>query len=205
VPDTTVTTDWDREARSRLRIERLLGRCPWTLRVTEHADRPVPLFIIKERITPSENGNGASAKQKQPVLRDRGILYGQSQRRCLPTIQTILSRVTDDQGIPLELHRLLNGGRVTFRGNLPLDEEAGCKLALIFKLQERVAEMDRVELIARRVDRFTEEEAAYWHSRITNFGEAANRWARAGMRIMLGGQRGDPAIDTMLARLRSTY
>ena len=38
------------------------------------------------------------------------------------------------------------------RGNLPLDDEAGCKLALMFKLQERIKELDRVELLARRID-----------------------------------------------------
>jgi hypothetical protein len=86
-----------------------------------------------------------------------------------------------------------------------LDEEAGCKLSLIFRLRERILEMDRVELIARRVQRFTREEAAYWYSRTTNFGEAANRWARAGMRTMLGGQPGDPAVEEMLAELRSSY
>ena len=41
-------------------------------------------------------------------------------------------------------------------------EEAGAKLALIFRLQERVTDVDRVELIAQRVARFTREEAAYW-------------------------------------------
>ena len=34
------------------------------------------------------------------------------------------------------------------------------RAAFLFKLQERIREMDRVELIARRVDRFTREEAA---------------------------------------------
>ena len=91
---------------------------------------------------------------------------------------------------------------LTFRGNLPLDTEAGSKLALIFKLQERIQEMDRVELIARRVDRFTREEAGYWLSRITTYGDAANRWALAGMKLMLGGQPGDKSVAQMLDSLR---
>jgi len=99
----------------------------------------------------------------------------------------------------------MSGSRITFRGNLPLDDEAGWKIALIFKLQERIIELDRVELLARRVDRFTREEAGYWFSRITSFGPDANRWAISGMRIMLAGQSNDKAIETMLEQLRLSY
>ena len=64
---------------------------------------------------------------------------------------------------------------------------------------------DRVELIARRVDRFTREEAAYWYSRITSFGDTANRWAAAGMKVMLAGQSRDPNVAIMLEDLRRKY
>ena len=130
---------------------------------------------------------------------------GRQQLRCLPVIRTALSRVCDNAGIPLELHQFLNSKRITFRGNLPLDAEAGCKLALILKLQERIKELDRVELIARRLDRFTREEAGYWYSRISTFGEAANRWAMAGMKVMLGGHPRDSNIESMLEDLRQSY
>jgi hypothetical protein len=113
-----------------------------------------------------------------------------------------VGNVCDDAGIPLELQRLFHNGRITFRGNLPLDEEAGAKLSLIFKLQERVKDMDRVELIARRVERFSREEAIYWLTRATHYGDAVNRWALAGMRLMLGGQPDDKAISQVLERLR---
>ncbi|NOQ45468.1 MAG: hypothetical protein GQ559_02150 [Desulfobulbaceae bacterium] len=116
-------------------------------------------------------------KAPRSVLKERGLLYGQPQLRCLPIIRTILSRVQDRSGIPLELHRFLETSRISFRGNLPLEEETGVKLALMFKLQERIKELDRVELLARRIDRFTREEASYWYSRITSFGPVANRWA----------------------------
>lgn len=129
-------------------------------------------------------------------------MYGQALRRCLPALREILSRVNDNAGIPLELHRFVGNGRLGFRGNLPLDEEAGAKLALIFKLQERVSDLDRVELIAWRVERFSREEAVYWLTRATQYGEAANRWALAGMRLMLGGQPGDAAVREMLEKLR---
>jgi hypothetical protein len=106
---------------------------------------------------------------------------------------------------PLELQQYVSKEGLRFRGNLPLDEEAGCKLALMFRLHERVKEQDRVELIARRIDRFTREEAAYWLSRISNFGDDANRWAVSGLKILLGGQPRDPAVERMLAQMRARY
>jgi predicted YcjX-like family ATPase len=75
---------------------------------------------------------------------------------------------------------------------------------LIFRLQERILDLDRVELIARRVARFTREEAVYWLSRMISFGPDANRWAISGLRIMLGGQAKDTAVERMLARLKET-
>jgi hypothetical protein len=104
--------------------------------------------------------------------------------------------------MPANLERYLTQEGLKLRLSLPLDEEAGAKLALIFRLQERVSDLDRVELIARRVARFTREEAAYWLSRTTSFGVDANRWAVSGLRVMLGGQAKDPAVQRMLERLR---
>lgn len=191
--------EWELERDFQQRIRYLLQRAPWVLRITEFKDKPAPVLVVKERVTIEEKNGESGAKR---VLKDRGLLYGQSLRRCLPVIRTILSGVCDDAGIPLELQRFLPNGRITFRGNLPLDEEAGVKLALIFKLQERVKEMDRVELIAWRVERFSREEASYWLTRLTQYGNAANRWAQAGMRLMLGGQPGDKEIVNMLEKLR---
>ena len=193
------------ESRQLQRIRKSLSKAPWALRITEHQDKPAPMIIVKERILPEQRVDTDNLVAPRSVLRERGLVYGPAQVRCLPVIRTILTRVCDKAGIPLELHRFLQGKRITFRGNLPLDEEAGSKLALMFKLQERIKEMDRVELIARRVDRFTREEAAYWHSRITSFGDAANRWAASGMKVMLAGQSRDPNVATMLEELRQKY
>ena len=179
-----------------------IAKAPWVLRITEHKDKPVPVFLIKERILPEQRTDTAELVAPRSVLKERGLLYGPHQRRCLPVIKTILARVNDYKGVPLELQQYLTGARITFRGNLPLDEEAGYKLALIFKLQERIKEEERVELIARRVDRFTREEAGYWYSRMTTYGDAANRWAAAGMKVMLAGHPKDPNVDKMLADLR---
>jgi len=193
------------EARHLQHIKKSLSKAPWALRITEHRDKPAPVMIVKERILPQQRVDTDDLVAPRSILKERGLLYGPPQLRCLPVIRTILTRVCDKAGIPLELQQFLQGKRISFRGNLPLDEEAGCKLALLFKLQERIKEMDRVELIARRVDRFTREEAAYWHSRVTSFGDAANRWAAAGMKVMLAGQSRDPNVAVMLEELRQKY
>jgi len=195
--DVRLQMEWDLEHR----IKPLLSKAPWILRVTEYRDKPGPVLVIRERFS-LEAGDQENQGAPRTVLKDRGLLYGQSLRRCLPVVRSIVSRVCDPADIPLELHRYLDTKQITFRGNLPLDQEAGAKLALLFKLQERIADMDRVELIAWRVERFSREEAEYWLTRITQFGPAGNRWALAGMRIMLGGQPGDKEIERMLARMR---
>lgn len=184
------------------RIQPLATRTPWVLRVTEHHDKPGPVLIIKERYSPTEDTDSVNVVPKGRQLRDRGVLYGQALRRCLPVIRTLVSSVCDEAGVPLDLQRFLGNGQLVFRGNLPLNKDVGSKLSLIFKLSERVLDMDRVELIAWRVERFSAEEAIYWLSRATQFGEAPSRWALAGMRIMLGGQPGDKDIQRMLDRLR---
>lgn len=185
----------------RLRVEPMVSTSPWVLRLTDHKNRPPPIMIIKQRCYPEDD----EQEHSRPYLKQRGVLWGESQRRLLPILRMILARMLDGHDHPLELQQYLQGNRIEFRGNLPLDHEAGAKAALIFKLQERLKDGDRVELLARRVDRFTEEEASYWYSRTTNFGPDANRWAIAGMKIMLGGVSQDPAVEQMLERLRQMY
>jgi len=196
------TTDWRLEQNLRQRIRPFAEHSPWVLRITGHKDKPAPVFIVKKRLSHDGDVKANSKPAGRPYLKEQGLLYGQSLRRCLPVIRAISGRVCDNAGIPLELHRFFNNGRITFRGNLPLDEEAGVKLSLIFKLQERVKDMDRVELIARRVERFSREEAVYWLTRATQYGPEGNRWALAGMRVMLGGQPEDKAVLRMLEKLR---
>lgn len=187
------------------RVRPELNHAKWILRITEHKDKPMPVLILKERIQPDQRTDTKNLVAPRAVLKEKGFLYGPSLTRCLPVLKTIITRVTDQADIPLEMQQYLNKKRIIFRGNLPLDDEAGYKLGLIFKLQERIKKMDRVELIARRVDRFTKEEAAYWYSRISNFTDAANRWAMAGMKIMLAGYSNDKNIEKMLDKLRLNY
>lgn len=176
------------------RIAPHLNGMPWVLRVTDHKQRPSPVLVIKYRKPDDKD-------EKKTMLVDRGEIYGDSLRRCLPGIRQILSRVRDENDVHLDLHQFLTGKQITFRGNLPLDENAGAKLGLLFRLQQRVKDLDRVELMSVRINNFTAEEASYWLSRILHFSDASNRWAAAGMRIMLGGQTGDPAIAEMLKQI----
>ena len=182
----------------------LWRHAPFVLRITERKDRPIPVLIVKERQSVNEsNGQvlalpGLSDPPPQGTLAELGRLDGAALRRCLPILRQVVGRVRSAHDIPLELQRYLTQEGLKLRLNLPLDEEAGAKLGLIFRLQGRVTDLDRVELIARRVARFTREEAVYWLSRTTSFGSDANRWAVTGLRIMLGGHAKDPAVERML-------
>lgn len=196
-------TNYDRRLAPRWRL------APYVLRLTEWKDLPVPVLVIKERHGLSQGAHSSQLSlpldgQPRSKLLDRGHLAGEPLRRCLSVLRSILERVCDDKGVPVGLERYLSQEGLKLRLSLPLDEEAGTKLALIFRLQERVPDLDRVELIARRVVRFTREEAAYWLSRTTSFGADANRWALSGLRVMLGGQAKDPAVQRMLERLRDS-
>ncbi len=185
-------------------------RAPWVLRVTKRKGKASPVYIALQRFPPltkedteritATGPTGGKARPRPNPLRERGLIAGDPQRRVLPVIKRVISRVVGPDGAPYGLDNYL--AQKAFRGNLPLDDEAGCKLSLICKLQERISEMDRVELIARRIATFTAEEAGYWFSRITNFDANANRWALAGMKTMLGGQPHDPGVEVMLARLQ---
>lgn len=199
----------DLEAHHRRHVEPRWRTAPFVLRITEWKDYPVPVLAIKERQETGDDEDADAAKTapgvtsaRQGSLVELGHLAGDAQRRCLPILRNILSGVCDDTGAPLELQRFRSTDGLRLRLNLPLDEEAGAKIALICKLQERVNDMDRIELIARRVERFTREEAAYWLSRMTTFSPDAKRWAAAGMRIMLGGHPKDPGVERVLERLR---
>jgi hypothetical protein len=168
------------------------------------------VLIVKERQSVKESNSQAPTlpglvdASPQGNLVELGRLDGAALRRCLPILRQIVGRVRNAHDIPLELQRYLTQEGFKLRLNLPLDEEAGAKLGLIFRLQGRVTDLDRVELMARRLARFTREEAVYWLSRTTSFGSDANRWAIAGLRVMLAGHVKDPAVERMLEQLRQT-
>jgi hypothetical protein len=187
-------------------LAKLSAKAPFLLRITEWQDAPIPVLVVKERQyrdhDSSAKGPDGQRRRARPVLIERGNLAGEPLHRCLPMLRRVVEGVTDPAGVPLELSRYLTNEGLRSRGNLPLDEEAGAKLALIFRLQDRIKDLDRVELIAHRVRQFTREEAAYWLSRTTSFGPIANRWALSGLRTMLGGHADDKGVQEMLERLR---
>ncbi|MBM4287977.1 MAG: hypothetical protein FJ135_07500 [Deltaproteobacteria bacterium] len=188
------------------RLAPLVTQAPYVLRLTEWKDYPPPVMVIKERRevgAPSASKNqGTLTFPPRRILVEIGHLYGAAQRHCLPILRQIIGQARDNADIPLELQRYLTKAGLRLHLSLPLDEEVGAKLGLFFRLQLRVKELERVELMARRVATFTREEAAYWLSRTTRFGPDANRWAISGLRLMLGGQPGDPAVLKILERLR---
>jgi hypothetical protein len=171
---------------------------PFVLRITEWKDQPPPVLVVKERLSRDE-----AAQNGGENLVERGFMKGEALRRLLPLLKKVCASVVDSAGIPTEVDRFLTQEGLKQRITLPLDEEAGAKLALIFRLQERVPDAERVELIARRVLLFSREEALYWLSRITDFGPDANRWAVSGLRLLLGGQPNDPGVVRMLESLRT--
>jgi len=186
------------------RREAFLRNSPWVLRITTRKGKPAPVMIIKERL-PAASPTDDSPKASTARLNDTGLIYGQALQRCVRPLQEMLARVCDADAVPLELHQLVTPKSIAYRGNLPLDEENGSKVALTFLLQNHLQDLDRVELIAWRILRFTREEAIYWLSRATQYGDAPNRWAQSGMRVMLGGQPGDDEISRMLQEFREQY
>jgi hypothetical protein len=191
------------------RLAGLLGAAPFVLRITRRREVTGPVLVVKERMRraqPPILADSGVVRRLRPAapahLVERGHIAAAPQRRVVPLLKSMLGRVRDGNGVPLHLERWMTVEGLRHSVTLPLDEEAGAKLALVFRLHERLADLDRVELIARRVERLTREEANYLLSRMTRFDPAANRWAVAGLRLMLGGQAQDPGVKEMLDRLR---
>ena len=181
--------------------EGALSAAPFALRITRHTDVPPPVLVIKER----RAREGDEGDTRTGHLQDRGRLHGDSLRRLLPIVRAIASRARNEHDVPLEVDAFLSDEGMKTQRTLVLDEEAGAKLGIIIKLQERLMDLDRAELLARRVATFSREEAGYWFSRITHYGPVANRWAVSGLRMMLCGQGKGPdtEVESMLTKLRA--
>jgi hypothetical protein len=197
----------------RRHLDRLWRKAPFVLRITEWKNYPAPVIVVSERGWEEDRThpfawNGANHAPTEPVfaskgiLQERGHLAGDALVRCFPAIKTMLREITDDSGVPLELDQFFPKLATPFRGNLPLDGEAGAKLALMLRLSERVKDLNRVELIAKRIERFSREEAAYWLSRLIHFGPVGNKWAVAGLRIVLAGEGTCPEVEEELSELK---
>ena len=193
----------------RRRLAALVKAAPFVLRITRWRELTGPVLVVKERsawrqmvASSTREAVRSLRPRKSANLVERGHIASEAQRRVLPVLKSMLGRVRDEGGVPLHLERWMTVDGLRRTATLPLDEEAGAKFALVFRLHERIADLDRIELIARRVERLTREEAAYLLSRMTRFDPAANRWAMAGLRILLGGQAKDPAVRSTLDLLR---
>lgn len=179
-------------------------RAPYLLRITRRSDLPPPLLIVKERIAPEDRDDIAGLTNPRAKHVERGSLHGDAVRACLPVLKRILEAVKDDQGIPLGLERFLSaqGLQETDR-NLPLDEAAGARLALFFRLQGKVKDVARIELIGRRVALLSREEAVYWLANVTTADPVLRSWAVSGLRLMLCGDSGDQRLPLVLERIRA--
>ncbi len=164
---------------------------PWLLRVSVRK-QGIILTICERRLSPKGN----------PCLVEQGFMNYEKMRVCKDVIRLILSHVTNDNGEPLELQKLIND-KLDYRGYIPLDDTAGTKIALLFKLQ--TSDNERLELMAWRIERLTREESMYWLGKITvpTYGVKTMAWAKTGIRTMLGGSPEDKEdIQILLNKIR---
>lgn len=203
-------------AKQRLLAERLSAKAAkstWVLRISEQKQYTGPILTVCERTPTGEpdhvNANQLSMSLDVPTrprtkLTEWGRIFNGHLRVCLPAIREIVTGMEDDEGKPLEVAALLDD-RLEFRGKLPLDETAGTKLALLFRLHGLVRKDNRTELMAWRIARFSREEAMYWFAKTTvsAYGKSSVNWAKAGLRVMLAGQQNNTVeVDRLLEQLR---
>ena len=183
------------------KADRMLTTAPFILRITERKDFTGPLCEICER---NATNNTTPSGKQTTKLKELGRIYNGHLRVCLPAIRCIMSGMTDEQGVPMAMHLLLDE-KVTYRGRIPLDETAGGKLALLFRLHPLVRDDNRVELMAWRIERFSREETMYWLTKVSipTYGKRSVEWAKSGLRLMLAGQQKDTKeVISMLELLR---
>lgn len=168
---------------------------PWILRVTERKDYTGPLLEICER----QNTDSGTTR-----LKEYGRIYNGTLRTCKRAIRYMMSQELDQMGRSAGLHELIDD-KIEYRGQIPLRDEIGAKLALLFKLHPQVRSQERIELMAWRIERFTREEALYWVSKVSIpvYGQRGIEWAKSGLRLMLAGQQKDEAaVRELLDKLR---
>lgn len=184
-------------------MQPLMKSAPWILRVTERKKYTGPVLEICERLW-SDKPKDQITKKQESRLKEYGRIYNGSMRIALPAIRNMMMQMVDEQGRPLIVHLLLDGNKIEYRGQIPLDETIGAKLALLFRLHPQIQNLDRVELMAWRIERFSREETAYWLTKvsISAYGKRSIEWAKAGLRLMLAGRNNDPGVKEMLEQLR---
>ena len=167
----------------------------WIMRITVRKDYTGPALVLCERYV---------TEKKTVKLREYGCIYNGALRHCRRAIKIMLAEVTDEAGRSLGLDELIEG-EIAYRGNLPLNETIGAKLALLAKLHPQVRRADRLELMAWRIERFTREETFYWLTKVSvpTYGRRGMEWAKSGLRLMLAGRQGDKkVIGEILDKIR---
>ncbi len=177
-------------------MQPLLKTAPWILRITEQKKYTGPMLEVCERRA-TESG--------KTKLYEYGRIFNGNFRACKVPIRYMLSQVMDQAGRPLGLQRLIDN-KTAYRGQLPLDEVTGAKLALLFKLHGQVRSAERLELMAWRIERFGREETLYWLGKVSIesfYGKRGIEWAKSGLRLILAGQQKDGAeVQALLEKLR---
>ena len=177
-------------------MQPMLKTAPWILRITEQKKYTGPVLEVCERRATN------SGKTK---LYEYGRIFNGHFRACKAPIRYMLSQVTDQAGRPLGLHGFVDS-QTAYRGQIPLDEVTGAKLALLFKLHGLIRSDERMELMAWRIERFGREETMYWLGKVSVesfYGRRGIEWAKSGLRLMLAGQQKDGAeVIRMLETLR---
>ena len=169
----------------------MLEKAPWILRITQ--GKCGITWNILECGDPEPKKIG-------------GLSHSQA-RVCMDAIRLMLSNEIDGSGVPLEVQSLIDD-RMSYIGDIPLSEEAGMKLSLLFILYPKSADAFRAELLAWRIERFTREEAGYWLNRLVfpyyRQDKKTLIWARNGLRTMLcgHGKRDEELVQEMLNVLR---
>lgn len=190
-------------AKERKRLEALYKHAPFGLLATRHSGLPAPVLLVKERLEIEGERRGKFA--------DRDFqCYGEPMRRLLAEglLARMVTEVTDTDDVRLGLEhilrpRVLDAAALPLQ--IPLDEPSGTRLGLLFILQGKMRDKDRIELMARRIARFSREEAAYWYSRVTRLEPDLRSMAARGLKIMLcgdGGLEDRPRVRRALDKLR---
>lgn len=196
--------DPKKDPEERRRLQELARRTPFVLRFTRHADLTPPVLQVKERIAPEERDDADQLRYPRAKTVERGQIHGDAVRACQPIIRRLLAGVRDDQGIPLALEKFITQEGLRYTDlNLPLDETAGAKLALFFRLQANMRDIERIELLGRRVALFSREESVYWLAHATAADPTLRSWALRGQRLMLCGEAGDERVNATLERIRA--
>lgn len=170
-------------------LNTMLDTSPWVIRIGEYNGSAV--LTVMERISGELMAHGSMTYYKA--------------RYCLDAIRTMLSIEIDTLGRPAKCQELLDDA-ISYRGDIPLCEEVGGKLALLFILCPKGHDSQRIELLAWRIEKFTREEALYWLGRIMIpcYSTKSLSWSRDGLRTMLCGRgKGDEeVVNEMLETLR---